>query len=323
MKIVITGGMGFIGSHYVELALQNSHEILVIDKMTYAGNYLNLSSEIKDAIIFKQVDISNRLSLQEALVNFENVDCIVNFAAESHVDRSIENASPFIESNVKGTFNLLELVKSGYSKKLIQVSTDEVYGSTLSDSWSEKSPLAPRSPYSASKAAAEFFCDAYRNTYGVNVVITRCANNYGSRQSLEKFIPTAISSILANKNIGVYGNGQNKREWLHVIDHCRALHLLMEKPNLEYSHYNIGGTELSNNEIAGKLISISKKITTCIEYIPDRLGHDFRYSVDDSRIRGELGWSPTYDLEEGLMQTYEWYVNNSEWVAESRRRLAE
>jgi dTDP-glucose 4,6-dehydratase len=323
MKIVVTGGMGFIGSHFVELALQDNHEILVLDKMTYAANELNLSSAIRDEITLKKIDISDRNSLAQALLSFQGTDCIVNFAAESHVDKSIEDSSPFLESNVKGTVNLLELVKSGLAKKMIQVSTDEVYGSASKDSWTENSPLAPRSPYSASKASAEFFCDAYRNTYGINIVVSRCANNYGSRQSVEKFIPTAISSILTDRNIGVYGDGKNRREWLHVLDHCHAIYLLMNERVLKNSHYNIGGTELSNNELARKLIEISKKSTSSIEYISDRLGHDFRYSVDDSRIRQELGWSPIHNLYEGLLQTYEWYFENPEWIALSRGRLAE
>jgi dTDP-glucose 4,6-dehydratase len=322
MKIVITGGMGFIGSHFVELALQDNHQILVLDKMTYAANDLNLSSAVRDKITLKKIDISDRGSLENSLKGFEDTDCFVNFAAESHVDRSIKDSSPFLESNIKGTVNLLELVKSGFAKKMIQVSTDEVYGSAANGSWNEDSPLAPRSPYSASKASAEFFCDAYRNTHGVNVVISRCANNYGSRQSVEKFIPTAISSILANENIGVYGDGENRREWLHVLDHCRAIYLLMNASELKYSYYNIGGEELTNNQLARKLIDISNKSRSSIEFVPDRLGHDFRYSVDDGRIRQELGWSPVYKLHEGLLQTYEWYLQNPEWITESKERLA-
>lgn len=318
---MITGGMGFIGSHFVELALQDNHQILVLDKMTYAANDLNLSSAVRDKITLKKIDISDRSSLENSLEGFEDTDCFVNFAAESHVDRSIKDSSPFLESNIKGTVNLLELVKLGFAKKMIQVSTDEVYGSAANGSWNEDSPLAPRSPYSASKASAEFFCDAYRNTHGVNVVISRCANNYGSRQSVEKFIPTVISSILANKNIGVYGDGENRREWLHVLDHCRAINLLMNASELKYSYYNIGGEELTNNQLARKLIDISNKASSSIEFVPDRLGHDFRYSVDDSRIRQELGWSPVYMLSEGLLHTYEWYLQNPEWITESKERL--
>ena len=318
---MITGGMGFIGSHFVDLAMQDNHQILVLDKMTYAANDLNLSPAVRDKITLKKIDISDRSSLENSLKGFEDTDCFVNFAAESHVDRSIKDSSPFLESNIKGTVNLLELVKLGLAKKMIQVSTDEVYGSAANGSWNEDSPLAPRSPYSASKASAEFFCDAYRNTHGVNVVISRCANNYGSRQSVEKFIPTAISSILANHNIGVYGDGENRREWLHVLDHCRAINLLMNSRELKYSHYNIGGEELTNNQLARKLIDISNKTSSSIEFVPDRLGHDFRYSVDDSRIRQELGWTPVYKLSDGLLHTYEWYLQNPEWIKESKERL--
>lgn len=318
---MITGGMGFIGSHFVELALQNNHQILVLDKMTYAANDLNLSADIRNEITLRKIDISDRGSLKNCLGGFDNIDCLINFAAESHVDRSIIDSSPFLETNIKGTVNLLELLKSGSAKKMIQISTDEVYGSAEAESWTENSPLAPRSPYSASKASAEFFCDAYRNTYGVNVVISRCANNYGARQSVEKFIPTAISSIISDANIGVYGDGKNRREWLHVLDHCSAINLLMSEDRLSHFHYNIGGTELSNTQLASELIAMSKESKSAIEYIPDRLGHDFRYSVDDSRIRQELGWRPIYKLHEGLLQTFEWYRSNPEWMKASKERL--
>ena len=321
MKLVITGGFGFIGSHFVEHALQKGHEILVLDKITYAANEMNLSESIRGQIAFSEVDISLQQPLTKAFLEFGAADCIVNFAAESHVDRSIRDSMPFIESNVKGTVNLLELVKSGFAKKMVQVSTDEVYGSLQNGSWDENSPISPRSPYSASKASAEMFCDAYRNTHGVNVIISRCANNYGSRQSVEKFIPTAITSILSGTDIGVYGDGENRREWLHVIDHCQAIYLLATTPVINHNHYNIGGVELSNNQMATKLIEISSSKTSSIRYTTDRNGHDFRYSVNDNRIRHEFGWRPTFTLEEGLRETYNWYLGNATWIESSRERL--
>jgi dTDP-glucose 4,6-dehydratase len=322
MKLVITGGFGFIGSHFVEYALEHGHEILVLDKMTYAANLLNLSEGIRRQIAFSEVDISLQHPLAKAFLEFGEVDCIVNFAAESHVDRSIRNSMPFIESNVKGTVNLLELVKNGLAKKMVQVSTDEVYGSLSVGSWDEESPIAPRSPYSASKASAEMFCDAYRNTHGINVIISRCANNYGARQSVEKFIPTVITSIISERNIGIYGDGENRREWLHVIDHCSALYLLVTALANNHNHYNIGGIELSNNQMATKLIEIASSKKTSISYVTDRTGHDFRYSVDDDRIRQEFGWRPTFTLEKGLLETYNWYLCNESWIETSKERLS-
>ena len=226
MRFIVTGGMGFIGSHFVELLLENKHEILLIDKMTYAANPLNLSQEVQNEANFRKIDIADAISLNECVQKFGSVDCIVNFAAESHVDRSIKDSMPFIESNIRGTMNLLELVRNSGAKRMIQVSTDEVYGSLDTGSWLENSNLDPRSPYSASKASAEMMCNAYENTYGIQLIVTRCANNFGPRQSVEKFIPLAITSIFSGSQIPIYGDGSNRREWVHVIDHCQAIYKL-------------------------------------------------------------------------------------------------
>ena len=291
MRFIVTGGMGFIGSHFVELLLENEHEILLIDKMTYAANPLNLNQEIQNYANFRKIDIADAVSLNECVQKFGSVDCIVNFAAESHVDRSIKNSMPFVESNIKGTMNLLELLRNSAAKKMIQVSTDEVYGSINTGSWDENSNLDPRSPYSASKASAEMMCSAYRNTHGTKVIVTRCANNFGPRQSIEKFIPLAITSIFNGSQIPIYGDGSNRREWVHVFDHCQAIYKLAvaEKSNL-YT-YNIGGMEFSNLNIAEIISQTTNKAPAKIVFVTDRLGHDFRYSVNDERIRSEFGWN--------------------------------
>ncbi len=321
MRFIVTGGMGFIGSHFIDILLEHNHEILLLDKMTYAANPLNLSSEKRGMVNLREVDIADTLKLNECVQTFGSVDYIVNFAAESHVDRSIENSNPFIQSNIKGTVNLLELLRNGAAKKLIQVSTDEVYGSIDTGSWTELSNTLPNSPYSASKASAEMMCNAYSNTFGLNVVITRCANNFGPRQSLEKFIPKSIFSILNDSDVKVYGNGQNRREWLNVIDHCEVLYLLAIN-NCRHKVYNIGGTEFSNLEIVEKLSKALDKNDSKIKFASDRLGHDFRYSVISERIENEYGWKPRFTFEETINSTVDWYKNNPEWVEESMRRLA-
>ena len=321
MRFIVTGGMGFIGSHFVELLLANNHEVLLVDKLTYAANPLNLSQEVQNEANFRKIDISDTPSLNECVQNFGNADCIVNFAAESHVDRSIENTLPFLESNIKGAINLLELLRSGAAKRMIQVSTDEVYGSLDTGSWDEDSSLDPRSPYSASKASAEMMCNAYRNTFGLQVIVTRCANNFGPRQSVEKLVPLAISSILNGEKIPIYGDGSNRREWIHVIDHCQAIYSLATATEAEYDIYNIGGIEFTNLEIAEELSKVVTGAVANIRYVKDRLGHDFRYSVNDKRIRSEFKWEPIFVFESAIGETIDWYRNNPEWIEESRKRV--
>lgn len=321
MRFIVTGGMGFIGSHFVELLLENEHEILLIDKMTYAANPLSLSQEVQNQANFRKIDITDAISLNECIEKFGSVDCIVNFAAESHVDRSIKNSMPFIESNIKGTMNLLELLRNGGAKSMIQISTDEVYGSLDTGSWDEHSNLDPRSPYSASKASAEMMCNAYRNTYGVKVIVTRCANNFGPRQSVEKFIPLAITSIFNGNKIPIYGDGSNRREWVHVFDHCQAIYNLAMAEKSNHYIYNIGGKEFSNLNIAEIIWKTTNKEQANIEFVTDRLGHDFRYSVNDERIRSEFGWKPKYAFESAIDETIDWYRSNPEWIKISQKQV--
>ena len=321
MRFIVTGGMGFIGSHFVELLLENEHEILLIDKMTYAANPLSLSQEVQNEANFRKIDIADSISLNECVQKFGSVDFIVNFAAESHVDRSIKNSMPFIESNINGTMNLLELVRNGGAKRMIQVSTDEVYGSLNTGSWDENSNLDPRSPYSASKASAEMMCNAYRNTYGLQVIITRCANNFGPRQSVEKFIPLAVTSILSGNQIPIYGDGSNRREWVHVFDHCQAIYKLSTAEKFNHYKYNIGGKEFNNLSIAEIISRTTKKEPASIKFVADRLGHDFRYSVNDERIRAEFGWQPKHAFESTIGETIDWYRNNPEWVNISQKQV--
>jgi dTDP-glucose 4,6-dehydratase len=322
MRLVVTGGFGFIGSHFVESALARGHEVFVIDKLTYAGNPLNLENVNEDSYRFSQIDIADSNSLLSALTNARHIDCVINFAAESHVDRSISNSTPFIDSNIKGVANLLDSLKARLFKKLIQISTDEVYGTIADGSWNESASIAPRSPYSASKASGDLLCLAYKNTFGLDITITRCSNNYGPRQSVEKFIPNSICKILERERIPVYGDGCNRREWIHVLDHVSAILKLVESQSIKKTIYNIGGIEVSNIEIA-KLISGKLGVgIDSIEFVPDRLGHDFRYSVDHSEISNEFGWAPKYELTESLGQTIDWYVNNPTWVESSKLGIA-
>jgi dTDP-glucose 4,6-dehydratase len=320
MKFLVTGGLGFIGSHFVELLLKNSHSVFVVDKLTYAANPLNLNNESKSLINLKVIDIANEISINEYFDAYGPFDCIVNFAAESHVDRSIVSSAPFIDSNFIGLVNLLEITKNGGSKKLIQISTDEVYGSILDGNWNENSILDPRSPYSATKASAEMMCNSYKNTYGLNVVITRCANNYGPKQSVEKLIPKSIFSILSGKPIQIYGKGNNFREWLYVVDHCEVIYRIATKELTDFSVYNISGVGFSNIQIVEKLKSCSDTKVD-IEFVPDRLGHDFRYAVNDDRLKKEFNWKPHFDFEESLVSTFDWYRLNPKWITESYERI--
>jgi dTDP-glucose 4,6-dehydratase len=228
---------------------------------------------------------------------------------------------PFIESNVKGTMNLLELLRNGGAKSMIQVSTDEVYGSINTGSWDEHSNLDPRSPYSASKASAEMMCNAYRNTYGVKVIVTRCANNFGPRQSVEKFIPLAITSIFNGTQIPIYGDGSNRREWVHVFDHCQAIYKLAVAEKSSQYTYNIGGKEFSNLNIAEIIAQTTNRERANIKFVTDRLGHDFRYSVNDERIRSEFGWKPKYGFESSIGEIIDWYRSNPEWIEISQKQV--
>jgi dTDP-glucose 4,6-dehydratase len=309
MRVLVTGGAGFIGSNFVEMALTDQFpeisSVLVLDKLTYAGKLTNLSSvEDNPNFEFIQGDICD-VELVNNLA--KKVDAIINFAAESHVDRSIENSSEFIRTNVLGTQVLLDSAKKYKIKRFIQVSTDEVYGSILTGSWDESSPLLPNSPYSASKAAADLLVRAYFVTHGLNVSITRCSNNFGPRQDPEKLIPSFILKLSQDQKIPVYGDGLNVRDWLHVDDHCLGIYLALTKGS-PGEIYNIGGgTELNNLELTRMLLNLFDKSEDSIEYVSDRLGHDRRYSVNDSKIKS-LGYKSSQNFEADLELTVKWFL---------------
>ena len=314
MNILVTGGAGFIGSNYVRRILDGTltgiSKIKVVDKLTYAGNLENFSISERSQFEFIQADICDRQILERIL---SGVDSIINFAAESHVDRSIENSYPFIETNIVGTSTLLDLaIKTGVNN-FVQVSTDEVYGSINEGSWQEKDPVLPNSPYSASKASADLLCRSFHKTHNLNVKVTRCSNNYGPFQFPEKIIPLFITNLLVGKKLPVYGNGKNRRDWLHVDDHCEGIHKVLQK-GLAGEIYNIGGgLELSNLDITFELLNLFGFKRDLIEFVSDRKGHDFRYSVDYSKIRNQLNYNPRIDFKTGIESTIEWYRKNSTW----------
>ena len=316
MRLLVTGGAGFIGSNFVRKALGNAFDgissIVVLDKLTYAGVKENLSSVIDDErLTFIHGDICDS-TIVAPIIN--NVDAIINFAAESHVDRSISNSAEFIQTNVSGVQVLLDAIKaSGKNIRFVQISTDEVYGSIDSGSWDENCPLLPNSPYSASKAGGELLARAYHRTHELDVVITRCSNNYGPYHFPEKLIPLFITNLIEGKKVPVYGNGENVRDWLHVDDHCRAIYAVLTK-GVSGEIYNIGGgRELSNNEITDLILAHMGADESSIEYVEDRKGHDLRYSVDWNKIKTELGYEPQVSFEQGLSETIEWYKNNPQW----------
>ena len=314
MKIMITGGAGFIGSNFVKRQISanpmNVSKIMVLDKLTYAGNLNNFTTQERNEFEFIHGDICDGSLIQRLL---PNVDVVVNFAAESHVDRSISSASEFVITNTLGTQVLLESsLKAGISK-FIQVSTDEVYGSIDNGSWSEEFPLLPNSPYSASKASADLLVRSYNRTFGMNTNITRCSNNYGPYQYPEKVIPLFVTNLIQGKQIPIYGNGLNVRDWLHVNDHCRGIELVITR-GLSGEIYNIGGgTELSNLELAEKILFQFGADESKIHFVQDRLGHDTRYSVDVAKITTDLGYRPEVNFEAGLQETINFYKQNLDW----------
>ena len=314
MKLLVTGGVGFIGSNFIRHIRQEhpDWEITNLDKLTYAGNLENLK-DIQDqpGYHFVKGDIADRKLVDKLLS--QGFDVIVNFAAESHVDRSILDASPFIETNVKGTQVLLEGAKKHGIQRFIQVSTDEVYGSIDSGRFTEESPLSPNSPYSASKTAADLLCRAYFKTHRVPAIVTRCTNNLGPYQFPEKLIPLAVTNALEDKPIPVYGDGLNIRDWIFVSDHCRALDDVIQKGKLG-EIYNIGsGNEKTNLELIRKLLELLDKPQSLIQFVTDRPAHDRRYALDCARITTELGWKPAYSFEKALSATVDWYLKNESW----------
>ena len=317
MKLLVTGGAGFIGSNFVRMALTdkfpdfNVGQLTVLDLLTYAGDEENLKPIAGDKRYkFVKGDIRN-LELAKKLM--QDADQVVHFAAESHVDRSIEGGSEFVSTNVMGTQVLLDAAKSSNIKRFVHVSTDEVYGSISEGSWPEDHPLLPNSPYSASKAGSDLLVRAYNRTHKLDTVITRCSNNYGQYQFPEKVMPLFITNIIEGKKVPLYGNGLNVRDWLHVDDHCRGIALALTKGRAG-EVYNIGGgTELTNVELTHKILKAMGVGEEFIQPVEDRKGHDLRYSVDISKINKELGYSPQVNFEEGLEQTINWYKNNDAW----------
>ena len=314
MRVLVTGGAGFIGSNFVKLWLQGSFveisKVTVVDSLTYAGNLSNFTEEELNSFRFIQGDICDK-RLIEGIIS--NVDAVINFAAESHVDRSIADSRSFMQTNIMGVFNLLEAIRKNPQVRFLQVSTDEVYGSILEGSWVESDPLLPNSPYSASKASAELVVRSYVQTHNLDCIITRCSNNYGSHHYPEKLIPLFITNLIEGKKVPVYGNGQNVRDWLHVKDHCLGLYLALTK-GISGETYNIGGgAELSNMEITQKILDHFEKSLDDVEFVPDRLGHDFRYSVNWDKARNQLGYNPRVSFKSGLEETIKWYQTNKPW----------
>ncbi|HAA52013.1 MAG TPA: dTDP-glucose 4,6-dehydratase [Planctomycetaceae bacterium] len=317
VRLLVTGGCGFIGSNFIRWLLADDPNVTVVnfDKLTYAGNPENLASVFEsDRYEFRQGDISDRDSVDEVLKEF-SIDSIVNFAAESHVDRSILDSTPFVHTNIGGTQVLVDSARTNGIDRFVQVSTDEVYGS-LGDTgeFSEDTPLAPNSPYAASKTAADLLVRAAVHTHGFPGMITRCSNNYGPYQFPEKLIPLFISNALQHQPLPVYGDGTNVRDWIHVDDHCRGIAAVLRSGE-PGDIFNFGGrSELSNIGLTRRLLELLDRPETLIRFVPDRPGHDKRYAIDCSRAEKMLGWKPLVSFEEGLKSTVDWYLQNSEWV---------
>jgi dTDP-glucose 4,6-dehydratase len=320
LKVLVTGGAGFIGSNFVRYLLSSSTgvEIINFDKLTYAGNPESLADIASmPHYSFVHGDIAERRAVEEAC--FQGFDAVVNFAAESHVDRSIEDAAPFLRTNILGTQTLLEAARKFRIPRFIHISTDEVYGSAPAGvSFNEESLLDPRSPYAASKAAADHFVSAYANTYGVSAVVLRCTNNYGPFQFPEKLIPLLIANAREDKALPIYGDGMQERDWLYVEDYCRAIALALEKAKAGTTYNVSAGRPQPNLQIARTILSHLKKPESLIKHVQDRPGHDRRYALDSSKIRVELGWAPQVSFEEGISRTVEWYKSNSTWLENAR-----
>lgn len=316
MKLLVTGGAGFIGSNFVLYMIKNypNYEIINVDALTYAGNLENLRSiEQHSNYSFVKADIAKRSELEPLFQ--QGIDAVINFAAESHVDRSILHPEIFVQTNILGTQTLLDLTKQYNVTKFVQVSTDEVYG-TLGETglFTEDTPIVPNSPYSASKAGADLLVRAYHETFGLNVNITRCSNNYGPYQFPEKLIPLMIQNALQDKPLPVYGDGLNVRDWLYVEDHCSAIDLVLHK-GVNGEVYNVGGRNERNNlQVVRTILEELGKPESLISYVKDRLGHDRRYAIDADKIRNELGWQPKFNYEDGIKETIRWYLSNTEWM---------
>ncbi|MFH1229160.1 MAG: dTDP-glucose 4,6-dehydratase [Candidatus Aenigmatarchaeota archaeon] len=308
MKILITGGAGFIGSNFVRMMMKRQDEIVVLDNLSYAGRMENLEG-VLDRITFIKGDIRNMGNVEKAM---KGCDQVVHFAALTHVDRSLSEAGEFIQTDVFGTFNILETARKFDVKRVVHISTDEVYGSIKSGSFKETDALNPRNPYSASKAGAELLCRSYFETYKLPVLITRSSNNYGPNQHPEKFIPKSIVYSIIGKKIPIYGSGENVRDWLYVEDNCEAIETVLQKGELG-EVYNIAGKqELQNIFIVNAILRALGKGEETIEFVKDRPGHDLRYSLDISKIE-KLGWKPKVNFQEGIERTVSWYRDNRKW----------
>ncbi len=316
-KIIVTGGLGFIGSNLIELLINKNYKVINLDKITYSSNFYN-TKEFRKSKNYKFIkcDIKNK-RIQNILFKYKP-DCIFNLAAETHVDRSIDDPENFIQSNIVGVYNLLECFKiysKKYKSKLVHISTDEVYGDVLTGRSSEKYPYQPSSPYAASKAASDHLVSSYVRTYKIPAIVTNCSNNYGPKQHPEKLIPKLIYNILNNKPLPIYGKGTNSREWIYVKDHCEALIKVYQKGTIG-EFYNIGSNKnLNNLEVSKKLLNISKKLIKLgknvkIVYVKDRPGHDVRYALNSNKIKKKLNWKPSVNFSEGIKLTFDWYNKN-------------
>jgi len=314
MRLLITGGLGFIGSNLIRYMLKKNRDIEIVnlDKMGIGSNISNLKDlEGKERYRFVKGDLLD-FTLISSLV--KEVDAVINLAAETHVDRSIANPRTFLENNTVGTFNLLEAARVSKPKlRIIQVSTDEVYSDILIGSYKEEDRLKPSNPYSASKASADMFCLAYHRTYGLNIIITRCTNNFGPYQFPEKLIPKTIIRASLGMKVPIYGSGRNIRDWIYVLDHCEALDLVLREGRSGETYNISAGNEIDNLTLVKKILEIMGRDKNLIEFVEDRPGHDVRYSLDSSKIRRELLWKPKHSLEDALKKTVEWYLANESW----------
>ncbi|MEU2228225.1 dTDP-glucose 4,6-dehydratase [Streptomyces sp. NPDC018347] len=320
MRLLVTGGAGFIGSHFTRTLLEGGypgHEtsrVTVLDKLTYAGNRDNLPAA-HPRLEFVRGDICDAELLARVLPGH---DAVVHFAAESHVDRSVAEASAFVRTNVLGTQTLLDAALAAGTERFVHVSTDEVYGSIAEGTWTEDSPLLPNSPYAASKASSDLIVRAYHRTHGLNASITRCSNNYGPHQHPEKLIPLFVTNLLEGLPVPLYGDGRNVREWLHVDDHCRAVALVLDRGRAG-GVYNVGGgDERTNRAVTERLLDLCGADWSRVRHVPDRKGHDLRYALDDGRIREELGYAPRVPFEQGLADVVAWYRDNPGWWKAAR-----
>jgi dTDP-glucose 4,6-dehydratase len=320
VNILVTGGAGFIGSNFIHFLLRSrgNVEVTNFDKLTYAGDLENLAGIADDQRYqFVRGDISDPRMVKA--VFDRGFDAAVHFAAETHVDRSIEDAAPFLQTNVQGTCCLLEAAKRFPHLRFIHISTDEVYGSAPANVFfDESSPLDPRSPYAASKASAEYFVAAYSNTYGISSIVLRCTNNYGPFQFPEKLIPLTIANAVDNRPIPIYGDGMQERDWLFVEDYCKAISLVLDKEALGGVYNVSSGTPQPNLEIVRAILRYLGKPESLIQFVKDRAGHDRRYALDSSKIRRELSWTPAVSFEEGIQKTVEWYQRNPDWIKHAR-----